>query len=396
MSDLSDESAASGPRRSSAMALATLGPVVALLPVFLVGAMSVQIRAELVLGAAGIGIATGAFRGAGALAGVPSGRMVDRIGPTAALRRSAAIAMGAALWLALMARDLPTLLIGMVAGGLATVIAQPAANSLLMRRIPTRRRATAFGIKQTSPPVSGMLAGVAVPLVALTVGWRWAFGLVAVGAAILMITLHVGGREGGSAPAQPRAGAQLGDRRLLVLLMVAFALADVTNNTATVFYVDSAVRAGTAPGLAGGVLAAASLTAVVTRLIAGVVADRMVRGHLRLCSGLLLIGAVGTALLATGDPTLMIPGAVLSFGGTWGFNGVFWFTVVSAYAHAPGRITGVLGPAGLIGSSLTPALFGAMADGVGFRTVWLAITATAILASIAMEVADRELRRVRG
>ncbi len=375
-----------------AVLLSMSGPVVALLPVFLVGAMAVQIREELVFGAAGIGLATGAFRGAGALAAIPLGRRVDRWGPMTSLRRSATIAILAALWIAFAARDLPTLLVGMVLGGVATVIAQPAANTLIMRAVDVRRRATAFGIKQTSPPLSGMIAGFAVPVIALTLGWRVAFGLVAALGAMMLLALRDRDRSREPRPPQP-VTQPLGRRRFLVIIMVTFALADVTNNTATVFYVESAVRAGTPPGLAGTIFAVASLGAILTRLASGVVADRMVTGHLRLCAGLLLLGAVGMALLSTGDPTLMGVGAVLAFCGTWGFNGVFWFSVVSAFPHAPGRVTGVLGPAGLMGSSLTPALFGGIADQVGFRPVWLIVCSSAVAAAIGMVIADRELRR---
>jgi MFS family permease len=376
----------------SAVALGTTGAIVAMLPVFLVGGMAVQIREELVFGSAGLGLAVGAFRGAAALTSVPLGSRVDRWGPMVSLRRSAALALAVSLGIAFTARSLPVLAAWMALGGVAVVMAQPAANSLIMRAVDVRRRATAFGIKQSAPPLSGMLAGIAVPVIALTFGWRWAFGLVAFVAFALLLFLRTG--ERGRVPRSIRADTPvLGDRRLLILLMFAFALADVTNNTATTFYVDSAVRAGTSPALAGTVLAIASLGAVLTRLVSGVLADRMVDGHLWFCGALLTVGAVGLALLATGRPALMAPGAVLAFCGTWGFNGVFWFAVVSAYSHAPGRVTGVIGPAGNLGSAVSPVLFGALADRSGFRTVWLLAFVTAIGAAFAMRAADAALKR---
>lgn len=376
----------------SAVTLGATGAIVAMLPVFLVGAMAVQIREELVFGSAGLGIAVGAFRGAGALMSVPLGSRVDRWGPMVSLRRSTMLALIVSLGIAFTARSLPVLAAWMALGGVAVVMAQPAANALIMRAVDVRRRATAFGIKQSAPPLSGMLAGIAVPVIALTFGWRWAFGLVALFALVLLLVLRSGQR--GRVPRATRVDTPvLGDRRLLVLLMFAFALADVTNNTATTFYVDSAVRAGTTPALAGTVLAIASLGAVLTRLASGVLADRMVDGHLRFCGALLTVGAVGLALLATGRPALMAPGAVLAFCGTWGFNGVFWFAAVSAYSHAPGRVTGVIGPAGNLGSAVMPVLFGALADRSGFRTVWILAFITAIGATFAMRAADAALKR---
>jgi hypothetical protein len=33
-------------------------------------------------------------------------------------------------------------------------------------------------------------------------------------------------------------------------------------------------------------------------------------------------------------------GVVLALAGTWGFHGVFWFSIVRAYPATPGRVTG--------------------------------------------------------
>lgn len=43
----------------------------------------------------------------------------------------------------------------------------------------TGRRGFAFGVKQSAVPLTAMLAGLAVPVFAVTVGWRWAFGAAA-------------------------------------------------------------------------------------------------------------------------------------------------------------------------------------------------------------------------
>ena len=48
--------------------------------------------------------------------------------------------------------------------------------------MPAHRQGLSFGVKQAAIPVSTLLAGAAVPTVALTVGWRWAFVAAAVAA----------------------------------------------------------------------------------------------------------------------------------------------------------------------------------------------------------------------
>ena len=44
-------------------------------------------------------------------------------------------------------------------------------------QVPAGRQGLSFGVKQAAIPVSTLLAGAAVPTVALTLGWRWAFVL---------------------------------------------------------------------------------------------------------------------------------------------------------------------------------------------------------------------------
>ncbi|MST35344.1 MFS transporter, partial [Acidimicrobiaceae bacterium USS-CC1] len=79
-----------------------------------------------------------------------------------------------------------TALLGfLVAGGLANGAMQPAVNLLLARTVDDRRQGLAFGVKQAAIPTSTLLSGLAVPALALTVGWHVAY-LVAAGLALLV------------------------------------------------------------------------------------------------------------------------------------------------------------------------------------------------------------------
>lgn len=383
-----------GARRpgANAVAFGTAAAVIAFLPVFVLSAMVVQIREDLAFSAAGLGLAVGAFKGTAALLSAPLGTKVDGWGAVVSLRTAATLTLVSSLGVALFARSLTTLALWMALGGAAGVLAQPAANALIVRSVAMQRRATAFGIKQSAPPLSGMIAGVAVPAIALTLGWRSTFIVIAVSAALYLALLRSRDTVG-VAQMQRDPSAPLGRRPLLIKLMIAFALSEIANSTTTTFLVASTVQAGLGPSLAGVLFAVASLGAVATRLVMGVVADRMVGGHLRACRTLLLGGALGLVLLSTGEPALMTVGAILGFSGTWGLNGVFWFAVVSTYPDSPGRITGLIGPAGLIASSVSPFVMGALADAFGFRPVWLATAAFAVIAGMAMTAADEELRR---
>src|SRR4029453_10793467 len=65
-------------------------------------------------------------------------------------------------------------------GAAANALGQLASNSSLAQHVPARRQGLSFGVKQAAIPICTLLAGASVPIVALTLGWRWAFVLAAV------------------------------------------------------------------------------------------------------------------------------------------------------------------------------------------------------------------------
>ena len=372
-----------GPRR--ALVVGSAVTVVCSLPVFFTGAMAVELARDLKFGTVGIGGAVGVFFATMALSAIHLGRLVDRLGATLSMRVAVVAGGSAALGIALLTTSWITLAGWLVLSGLAAAFAQPAANRLLVNRVRFARLGTAFGLKQSAPPAASMLAGLAVPAIALTVGWRWAYGLVALAA--VGVAIAVGPRPAAAPRYIPRTRrerpAPLAARRTLLVLAGGFGLAFVASSSVLAVYVDAAVHAGVSTSTAGLVFAAGSLMAIVTRLVAGVAADRRAFRPLRLSAALLTAGAVGLALLATGHPTAMAVGAVIALAGTWGFPGLFWFALVSAYPESPGRVTGAMAPAA-IGGVAGPVGFGALAANLGYSVAWRLAGVLAVLASAAL------------
>jgi predicted MFS family arabinose efflux permease len=382
---------AGSPRR--ALLVGASVSVVCSLPVFFTGAMAVQLTNDLAFGAVGIGGAVAMFFGTMALTSIHLGRLVDRLGATVSLRIAAGIVATSALGIATLASSWATLAAGLVVAGLAAALAQPAANRLLVNRVRLARLGTAFGLKQSAPPTASMLAGLSVPAIALTVGWRWAYGLVTVLALAAAVAVGPRPTSGATPRATRRSGAQtaLRNRPTLAVLAGGFGLAFIASSGVLAFYVEAAVRAGTSQQVAGLVFAAGSLAAVATRLVAGIASDRRSFSPLRLSAGLLVTGALGLALLATGRPTTMGFGALVALAGTWGFPGLFWFALVSAYPDTPGRITGAMAPAA-IGGIVGPLGFGAVAANVSYAVAWSGTAVVALLAAGALRFGAHRLR----
>jgi predicted MFS family arabinose efflux permease len=357
--------------------------VVCSLPTFLTGAMAVEVAHDLGFGTVGIGGAVATFFGTMALASIHLGRLVDRLGATVSLRIAVVAAALAALGNATANTRWLTLAGWLVLSGLAAALAQPAANRLLVNRIRADRLGTAFGLKQSAPPLASMLAGLSVPAIALTVGWRWAFGLTALAAALIGLAVRALPRPATPPVSGPRLArkklAPLRDRPTLAILAFGFGLAFVASSAVLAFYVDAAVFAGTSHRDAGLVFAFGSLLAIAIRVAAGIAADRLEFSPLRFSAILLAVGSVGLVLLGTARPAVMGAGAIVALAGTWGFPGLFWFALVSAFPDTPGRVTGAMAPAA-IGGVVGPVGFGVLASAAGYPFAWRLAGLLAMLA----------------
>ena len=372
--------------------------VVALLPLFLTAAMAVQISRELAFGSVGLGLAVAVFRGTGAVASIHLGRLTDQLGALQAIRLAATMAAVASLGVALGAHSLATLLLWLALGGASVALAQPAANRLLLNRVPSDRLGTAFGVKQSAPPSASLLAGAAVPIIAVTAGWRWGYVLAAgVALVVLAVVRTPPGADQRRAEQRQTARQPLRNPRVILILAIAFGLGDATSSVSTTFLVDSLVSAGSSPERAGIVLSIASACTVAMRLLLGAISDRLPGGHLHLCAAMLGVGAGGLWLLSSGDPgAAMIAGGVLAFVGCWGYNGVFWYAMVWAYPDAPGRITGALSPGGLAGSTSGPVVFGWLVEQFGYQASWRWFVGLALFAGMVLSWAGLQLERAPG
>jgi len=360
---------------------------VTLLPLFLTGALGVQITEELAIGTAGLGLVVALHRGSSVTVAIAAGRWVDRLGAQRALRVSSLLAAASALGVAFFARSWTSLILWLLLSGFAMSIADPAANRLLVRSVAPSRLGRSFGFKQSAPPTSTMLAGLSVPLIAFTFGWRAAFVL----AGVLALAVAAGvGRlpERPQRPAGELVRGGLGDRRAIGMLTLSLALGTSSSATVSAFYVVSAVASGTDQRLAGTLLAVASVLTIVTRILLGLIVDRFMSGHLWFFAAGQTAGLLGLLMLSTGRPGIMSLGVPIALAGTWGVHGVYWFAVVRAFPRKPGAISGVVIAGGLTGGVLGPLAFGAIADYRGFGTAWLftAALAAAAVASTALAV----------
>lgn len=358
-----------------AVAVATAG----VMPAFLTGGLAVQVREELGFDEAALGLAVALFFAFSSVSSVVFGRVVERLGSHRSMRLAAVGSAASLLGVAVFARSWIWLVGCLVVGGFANAIAHPATHLSLAREIPAGRQGFSFGIKQAAIPTATLLAGLAVPVLALTIGWRWAF----VGGALLALAVAF------LVPAETHRGvpevkaARTGGVRTgpLVLLAVGIGLGSTAATPLGAFIVESAVAAGIEAGQAGLLLALGSAAGITIRVTFGYLADGMGGGRLRLVAGMLGAGAIGFAMLATGMGSLLVIGTVLAFGAGWGWPGLFNFAIVKTNPGAPAAATGITQTGASGGAALGPLIFGLVLQATGYTTAWLVCGAIALLSA---------------
>ncbi len=374
-------------RRVQVAAVATT--LVGTLPVWLTGALAVQIGRDLPFTPPRIGIASGVFFGAAATGSALMGRLAERIGPGRAMR-SAAIGSAVVMAALSIAPGYVALLGLLLIAGYGNALAQVGSNLLVAKAIAPSRQGWSLALKQAGVPAGTLLGGLAVPLIGVTVGWRWAYVVGALGALAAAAAVPVAVVEPGGRRRQP---GRVGDVPLgpLVLLAVAVGFAAGANGTLASFIVSAGVDAGMGESTAGLVLTFGSAAGITMRLLMGRLADRRGGRHLPVVSLLMLGGAAGYLLLAPGTVLTHLLGAFVAFGSGWAWPGLFNLAIVRLNPGAPAAATGITQTGVYVGALSGPVLFGIVVDQLGYPWAWTLAGITIALASGGVMVGRRRV-----
>jgi MFS family permease len=366
------------------------GLVLAALPLFMVGGLAVQIKEEFGFTEAALGAAVTVGFVVGALTAPIGGRLADHIGPRKSIYLGSSMSVVSLLGLGLLTNGWAAMVAFLCLAGVAVAITDPGLAILVGRAIPARSQGLAFGVKEASIPAATLAAGIAVPAIALTVGWRWAFtlGLLPWLVVLVMIPrLDSRSNPGRQAVADDQPRTSPPRRRALVLAAVAAAMGTAAASGVGIFLTDSAVSMGLSPANAGLLLATGSVAGIIARVGTGAMADRTGGPQFKLIAVMLAIGAATMAMGGTGNVWLLILGTVGAFTGGWAWTGIFFLSLVKTYPDRPGAVAGI-GTAGLgVGNATGPLLFGVVAQSFSFGAAWLVAAVIAGLASLLMATA---------
>jgi predicted MFS family arabinose efflux permease len=362
-----------------AVAVDTVG----VLPVLMTGALAVQLGRDLDLDAGTLGIVYASYFAAAAAFSTPLGKLSERYGPETALRVGTLINVLALLAVVTLAHSAGALMACLLTSGVGTAFTRAASTLLLARAVRPGRQGLALAIKHCSIPAGALLAGIAVPI-ALAVGWRWAYGAVAVASLLVAATIPRRTTQ------RPATSAETGRADLSTALLVLFAASLSLGSAAAAslgtYTVSTAVDAGMSEGAAGILVAVGSVVGLVSRVAVGYWTDHRSGSQLDVAIGMIALGAAAFVLLGVGSPAVLYLAVPFAFATGWSWLGTFNLAIVRLNPDTPGAAVGITQTGAFTGAIAGPIVLGQLARNGSFTAAWLAAAglSLAAVAGIAM------------
>src|ERR687895_601593 len=288
--------------------------VATVMPGFLTASLAPRIRADFAFGDSTLGLAVGLFYVMSASLSVPAGRLVDRVGAARGMQLAAGFTAASCVAVAVLAQSAASLTALLLVGGVANALGGPSVSALLKREVADRSQGLAFGAQQAGALMGPLLAGLALPALAIPFGWQWAF-VAAAALALLAVALAPGAATAEVAPSP--AGSRPRGFSSVHALGVAAVLASAAGVGFVSFLVTYAVDSGMSEVAAGLLLAGVSVAATISRIAVGVSPPGGRQEPLRPVAAMLAASVAGYLLLTADEPGVIVAAALLAGGLGW-------------------------------------------------------------------------------
>jgi MFS family permease len=340
-------------------------------------AIGAEIRDKFDLGPAGFGAVFAAVGLGSAAALIPAGALVDRFGGRRILVIGGVV-NGIGLLLAAVAGSAETFAAALVVAGIGGAAVPVAGMTALLRVFEPENRGMAMGWRQLGVPLGGTVGAGVLPGLAALGGVRLAMagaGVAAAATALAFATVS----DGRPASRATGAGQSVmgvlripGFKPLLAVgLLYVLALGAILAH-----YVGALRDAGLSGTAAAAGFAALNVTAALSRIVWGRVADGgggTRRARTLRDIGILTVGAtcVMPFVLAAAAPAALPFGVIVAFG-AFGMNGVLY--LLSGELAGPSRAGRAVGVASTVvfgTGSLAAPIAGFAIERTGYDAVWV-------------------------
>lgn len=272
--------------------------------------------------------------------------------------------------------------------GVALATGNPSTNRVITERIPMSIRGLATGVKQSGAQLALLMAGVALPAIALVLNWRWALvsGIVVPVAGFLFV-VRSAERDHVVVPRAERRSLTPAERHTVTWLaatsfFMATALASVQAFLPLYALEDVSMSASAA----GFMAALLGLGGLVGRILWTTIEYRF-KSRVTLLVWIPIGAAATTGLIASATPQTAWLLAVGAFGAgllMLAWHAVAWLFVINASHHKSiGRSSSVMQIGTFMGFGLGPVLTGYLVDATGSYLVnWAVVILLFLLVSV--------------
>lgn len=374
-------------RQRTIITAALLATIPTILPGFLMGALSVQISDEFDVAEATYGWGLGGFFLAAAVSSMGLGRVAQRIGPRRQVMYALSLSGLAQLFIAAFANSFLLLVLGLAVAGLCNSANQSGINLLLSQaRLP--RLGLAIALKQSGMPTASVLGGLAVPIVALTIGWRWAYVIGAIATLLSMLNVRrviapVGRMNRRVAVAKTPPG-------VLAVASIGFGCMAFAAGALNAWIVSSGVEAGISEGWAGLLLSGGAACGISMRLATGFRLDTMGGRPFTFAGSWSLVGAAALILLMIQTPLVHLVATLVAFGAGWVWPVFTNFGVVRANLESAAAVTGVTQTGVYVGVFSGPLVTGWVIERSGYPTMWFTVAVVMTIGALVTLYASRD------
>lgn len=364
--------------------------VAGVLPAFTVAAHVVLVRHAYGLGTTGFGLALTIFFVLSALGSLVTPRLAVKVRPARLLMLAcinAAVCIAMISWIG----QRWSLDVFLAVAGAGNSLVQPSAARILKAATAPDRMSLATGCLAAGLGAAPLIPGL---LVAFAVGPLGLPGSMTIAAAIALLAACATplarpwpadrpGLYAQRATTSTRTGAMdTTVRKVLAIWTAGALLGTVGVNSVAVFFIVLGTHSKLTDATAGLMLTAASVVAVLVRLIAGALVDRKPQINPLIAAALMASGALGLVVMSFATPATFILGAVLAVAGGWGWTGLL---LAAAFRLVPERPqnAGAAMQLGLFsGAAIAPLGFGLLSATIGLTGTILTAAAASLLAAI--------------
>lgn len=350
---------------------------------FIPGFIATELRADLGISRAQIGLMLGLFFGCAGLGSIAAGRTTARFGARRVIVANMALVATTTL-VAGLSRSYAALIAAAVIAGAGYALVNAGANVVIATAIPERRRTLAMSLKTAGVPAMAVVGAGLGPAGAAR--WGWPTIVLTIAAIAALAALFA---RSNFADDRPRGGSAAASGRpppgTLWLSVAAFFVIAGSQPVYSwvVPYVEEALAAS--PVVAGGVTAIASAIGILVMIGNALSSDRRsADSRIRRIVWLTVVAIVGTAMVLSAERAgigLAFAGAAIGIASQLSIIGTMHAVIVDRAPGAVARATGITMTGYYLGALVAPVAFGALVDLTDSYTYgWLATIAMLTLA----------------